>query len=187
MKGPSFLEGVLVALVAALAAAFSHGVLTLILPRGPALTLVTAGLGLGYLVYLLGRSRERAGRIVMVITWAMVTALSWSLSPGLWTQVLVQAGLIWLVRSLYHQSTPIGALLDLGLIAAGLAAALWAGANTGSLLLAVWCLFLVQAAFSAIPDRPGATSSDAVGPDPFDLAQRAGELAIARLSRRRSS
>ena len=183
MKGPSFLEGALAALVAALAAAFAHGVLTLVLTKGAALTLVIAGLGFGYLVYLLGRSRERAGRVVMVIAWLTVTALAWSFSPGPWTQALIQAGLIWLVRSLYHQSTPIAALLDLGLILTGLAAALWAGAHTGSLLLAVWCLFLVQAPFGAIPDRPGARTSAGVGPDPFDLAQRAAELAIARLAR----
>ena len=106
MKGPSFLEGVLVALTAALGAALAEGVLTLILPRGSALTLVVAGLGLGYLLYLLGRAREPAGRVVMVIGWLMVTGLTWALSPGPWTQVLVQSGLIWLVRGLYHQATP---------------------------------------------------------------------------------
>ncbi len=181
MKGPSFLEGVLVALSAALGAAIVHGVLTLVLPWGPALTLVVAGLGLGYLLYLLARSRERAGRIVIVLGWLMVTALAWGLSPGPWTQVLAQAGVIWLVRSLYHQSTPIGSLLDLGLIVTGLAAALWAGTHTGSLLLAVWCLLLVQASFVAVPDRPGAGSSLDPGSDPFDLARRAAEGAIGRL------
>ncbi len=183
MKGPSFLEGVLVALTAALGASIAYGVLTLVLPRSPALTLVVAGLGLGYLLYLLGRSRERAGRVVMVITWLMVTALVWALSPGPWTQVLLQSGLIWLVRSLYHQSSPLAALLDLGLIVTGLAAALWAGTHTGSLLLAVWCLFLVQAPFGAIPDRPGSRTTREAEPDPFDLAQRAASLAIGRLER----
>lgn len=183
MKGPSFLEGVLVALTAALGAALAEGVLTLILPRGTALILVVAGLGLGYLLYLLGRAREPAGRVVMVIGWLMVTGLTWALAPGPWTQVLVQSGLIWLVRSLYHQATPLAALLDLGLILTGLAAALWAGTHTGSLFLAVWCLFLVQAPFAGIPERPGAGPSPEAGPDPFDLARRAAERALGRLQR----
>ncbi|MGE5154976.1 MAG: hypothetical protein ACM3ST_13295 [Bdellovibrio bacteriovorus] len=184
MKGPTFLEGALVALIAALAAALTQGVLTLMLPRTSALTLVIAGLGLGYLLYLLGRSRERAGRVVMVIGWLMVTGIAWGLSPGPWTQVLVQSGLIWLVRGLYHQATPVAALLDLGLIVTGLAAALWAGNHTGSLFLSVWCLFLIQAPFAAIPDRPGAGTSPEPGPDPFDLARRAAERAMERLQRR---
>lgn len=183
MKGPSFLEGVLVALTAALGATLAEGVLTVILPRGSALTLVVAGLGLGYLLYLLGRARDSAGRVVMVSGWLMVTGLGWALSPGPWTQVLVQSGLIWLVRGLYHQATPVAALVDLGLILTGLAAALWAGSHTGSVFLAVWCLFLVQALFAGVPERPGAGSSPEAGPDPFDLARRAAEGAIGRLQR----
>ncbi len=183
MKGPSLLEGVLVALGAALGAALAESVSTLILPRDQALTLIVAALGLGYLLYLLGRAREPAGRVVMVIGWLMVTGLSGSLSPGPWTQVLVQSAMIGLVRGLYHQATPVAALLDLGLIGMGLAAALWAGGHSGSLAIAVWCLFLVQAPFAAIPCRPGARKAPDDRSDPFDLARSAAAGAIERLQR----
>jgi hypothetical protein len=184
VKGPSFLEGVLVALLAALGASIAWSVLELALPRNAALTLVVAGIGLGYSLYLLARSRERAGRIVMVIGWAVATGLAWSVAPDPWTQILVQAALVWLIRSLYHRSSALGSLLDLALILLGLASALWAGAHSGSLLLAVWCLFLVQATFGAIPERIRSQGSKDPQPDPFDLAGRAADSAIARLARR---
>lgn len=184
MRGPSFLEGVLVALVAALGASVAQVLLTLALPRPAALGLIAAGLGLAYLLYLLGRSRERAGRIVAVIAWVPITGTALALAPDPWTQVLVQAGLIWLVRSLWHQASPLAALLDLGLILAGLAAALWAALHSGSLFLAVWCLFLVQALFSTIPERVAGRQRGIEAPDPFDLAARAAGSALARIDRR---
>lgn len=187
MTSPGFLEGALVGLIAAVAGSVVHLALGFALPAGAALTLVIAGLGLGYGLYLLARSREHAGRVVIVTLWVTATALSWAVSPGPWTQLLVQSGLVWLVRSLYHQPTPLAALLDLALIAGGLAAALWAGVHTGSLLLALWCLFLVQALFGAIPDllpvkAAAATGSD-LEPDPFDIANRAAQSALSRLSK----
>lgn len=184
MKAPSFLEGVLVALLAALGASIAQSVLELALTRSAALELIVAGLGLAYSLYLLARARERAGRIVVVIGWVVATGLAWSLAPGPLTQVLVQAGLAWLIRGLYHRASPLASLLDLGLILLGLASALWAGLHTGSLLLAVWCLFLVQAAFGAIAQRTAAQGPGDTAPDPFDLAGRAADRAVARLSRR---
>jgi hypothetical protein len=182
---PGFPEGALVALLAALAGSLACAMLGMVLPGPMALALTLAALGLAYLLYLLGRSPERAGRLVMVSAWAAVTALAWGLSPGPWTQLAVQTGSVWLVRSLYFQSSPSGALLDLGLATLGLAAALWAGGHSGSLLLAIWCFFLVQAPFTAIPVHPLAAPPGGPadsGPDPFALAERAAGAALSRLA-----
>lgn len=191
MKTPTFIEGALVGLVAAVGASIAHLTLTLALPGSQALATLIIGLGIAYCLYLLGRSRERAGRLVMVTLWGAITALAWGLSPGPWTQILVQCGMVWLVRSLYHQPTALAALLDGALIAAGLAASGWAAVHTGSLLLAVWCLFLVQALFGGIrsllptPDGAASGSADRTDPpDPFDLAFRAAQRATARLTHR---
>jgi hypothetical protein len=185
MSRPTFLEGVLVALVAALGAAILDTGLRLAFWPGPALTLTTAALGLGYLLYLVGRSGERAGRVLLVLAWLPVTGTALALVPGVWSQVLVQLGLVWVTRVWCFHATPGAALLDLGLVLSGAAAALWAGVHSGSLFLALWCLFLIQALFVAIPARPGhgadrTTTSDAP-PDPFDLACRAAEGALRRI------
>ena len=185
MNRPTFLEGALVALVAALGASVFHTGLRLALWPAPALALTTAALGLGYLLYLMSRSGERAGRVLLVLAWVPVTGTALALLPGVWSQVLVQLGLVWLARVWCFHGTPGAALLDLGLVLTGAAAALWAGVHSGSLFLAVWCLFLVQALFAAIPGRPGLgpdrTASPDASADPFDLACRAAEGALRRI------
>ena len=57
MNRPSFLEGALVALIAAVAAAVLYTGLCLPFPPREALALTVAALGLGYLLYLLGPQR----------------------------------------------------------------------------------------------------------------------------------
>ena len=194
MNRPTFLEGTLVALVTALAASVLDTVLRLGLRGAPAptldLALTVATLGLGYLLYLVGRRGVRAGRVLLVLAWLPLTATAFALLPTVWGQVLVQLGLIWVARVWLFHGTPFAALLDLGLVASGTAAALWAGVHSGSLFLAVWSLFLVQALFGSIPTRPIPVRSSpapdrATGPgappDPFDLARRAAEGALRRL------
>ncbi len=187
MNRPTFLEGALVALIAAVAAAVLNSGLGLLVPAREALALTTAALGLGYLLYLLGRSGERAGRMIIVLTWVPVTAAAPALAPGVWSPILVQLGWVWLVRVWCFQGTPTAALLDLGLILTGAAAALWAGGHSGSLFLAVWSLLLVQALFGIIPARPGppadSAASAATAADPFDLARRSAEGALRRIAR----
>jgi hypothetical protein len=190
MNRPSFLEGALVALIGAVAASIIDTMLRLALPPREALALTAAALGLGYLLYLLARSGERVGRVLLVLAWVPVTAASLALAPGVWSPVLVQLGLIWLARVWCFQGTPTAALLDLGLILTGAAAALWAGIHSGSLFLAVWSLLLVQALFGSIPARPGhpvtgthpGAAGTAAAPDPFDLACRSAEGALRRIA-----
>ena len=177
MSRPSFLEGVLVALIAALGASVVAVGLSLAFAPAQTLTLVWAPLGLGYLLYLLARSGESAGRVLLVLGWLATTGLSLALIPSPLAQAATQLGLIWIGRVWGFQGTPLAALLDLGLILAGGLAGLWAMAHTASLLLAVWSLMLVQALFVFIPARPGhAADSEPIDPDPFDLARRAARL-----------
>lgn len=186
MNRPSFLEGALVALCAALAASVLYTGLRLALLPAAALALTVAALGLGYLLYLVGRSGERVGRVLLVLAWVPVTAAALALLPGVWGQVLVQLGLIWVARVWNFHRTPTAALLDLGLVIGGSAAALWAAVHSGSLFLAVWCLFLVQALFGSIPIRSGLRPDRSMSPDtpadPFDLARRAAQRALRRIA-----
>ena len=185
MKTPGFLEGALTALLAALGASVLFTALRLALAPRAALSVTIAALGLGYLLYLLGRGGQRGGRVLPVILWVPASAAALALWPAVVVQAAVQLGLVWLVRVWHFQRGPGAALLDLGLILTGSAAALWAAVHTGSLFLAVWCLFLVQAPFGAIPDRSGPrrdrSGRGKSAGDPFEVAARAAEGALRRL------
>jgi hypothetical protein len=182
MSRVTFGEGVLVALTAALVAAVMREALGFFLPRGDVAQLLCMGLGLGYGLYLLARSPESVGRLVVVLLWVGVSLVVGVLFAGIAVQVLTQLALVWLVRSLYHHADPLAAFLDLGLLLFGLAAAMWALNQTGSLFLGVWTLMLVQALFVLIPGRIRSAGREPSSSDPFDTAASAAERALRRLS-----
>lgn len=186
MNRPTFLEGALVALIASLGASILFAALGGVAASGGVLRLLIPGIGLAYVLYLLGRSAERVGRITTLAAWVLVAGAAWGLGLPLVLYLLVHVGLIWLVRSLYFHASLLAAGVDLGLSGLGLAAAVWAALYTGSVLPSVWCFFLVQALFVAIPPRlPGRASrpdSDADTEDRFGCAERAADAALRKLS-----
>lgn len=178
MNRPGFLEGVAVALVLALVGGLAHFALDLLFPAGLALRAVIAGISLGYLLYLLHRAPERVGRPTTLVLWVLMAVAVWPLAWSV--QALTHLGALWLVRSLYFHGGFAAALADLMLNGLALAAALWAVERTGSLVVALWWFFLVQALFPLIPERRRADTPEA-GPDRFEHAHRAAESALRRL------
>ena len=185
MKRPTFVEGVTVALVASFGASILYAALTTVLPNAWVVRLLVAVIGLGYVLYLLHRSRERVGRIAALAFWTAVAATTWWLQPPLSFYVLAHLGLIWLIRSLYFYSSVLPALTDLALTGLGLAAGIWAAVHTGSMLLAFWCFFLVQAVFVLIPPtmRSKATAGQRtrIPDDAFERAHRSAAAALRKL------
>ena len=186
MSRPSFLEGAGVALVSSIV---GGGVMILLLPLfSGALLLagIAAAIGLGYLLYLLRRTRARVGKVSMLALWAAVTAVTFAVDPPLVLHAVAQLTVVWIARSLFIHDSVLAALADLAVCAASLAAAAWAAHHTGSLALTLWCLMLVQAAFVAIPGTARGTSRGAAmaprDDDPFQRAHRAAEAALRRLS-----
>lgn len=180
---PGFLQGVLVAFIAALAGTLAQGALTLALPPGTALRLTVAALAGGYLLYLLGASRERIGKIPTLALWLTGATLALALAPALWLYLTLHAGMIWIVRSLYFPRGLPGALADLLLTGLGLVAAIGAYRHTASLFLSLWCLFLVLALFAFLPASARHRTRDVGdGEDRFARAHRAAEAAIRRLA-----
>ncbi len=160
MKTPGIIDGVIVAMVISLGAGVASLVLGGFIAHATLFKLLLCAATLIYLVYLLKRSRAKVGRVIVIAGWAAASLGCWLLDMPLFEQVLVQAGIIWLVRSLYFHSSILTAALDFGLVSVGLAASAWAMVNTGSLGGALWSFFLVQALFCWIPDLARKQSGD---------------------------
>ena len=177
-----FLRGVLAALVLSLAGGAAMAGASVLMGVPLAFKMLVPLLGAAYLAYLLSGSEEKVGRVVVTLAWLVASCLIWAWSPTASIYVATHAALIWLVRSLYFHSSLITALADLGLVALGLGAAVWAVGHTGSLFLAIWCFFLVQALFVGIqvfdPSRKRATADV----DGFQPAQSAAEKALRSLA-----
>ena len=128
-----------------------------------ALRAVVALLGFAYVLYTIGRSGERVGRLTTVACWVVVASGAWLIGLPFAGYVLVHIGLVWLVRSLYFYSGLLPALADLGLSLLGAAFAVWAAQRSDSAWLVLWCFFLVQSFHVLIPASltRGATARDA--------------------------
>ncbi|MGB5259112.1 MAG: hypothetical protein WBO34_01155 [Gammaproteobacteria bacterium] len=186
MRRPTFLEGVAVALAVSLVGSMLYTALDTLFPGVPVLRLLIAGIGLAYVIYLLSRTPERVGRVTATAAWLLVAGVLWFTQPPLLLYVCGHLGAIWLIRSLYFYSSALSALADLGLNGVGLAAAIWAVTRTGSVFLGIWCFFLVQALFVAIPNsiqrKPGTAQSGHESDDRFQYAYRVAETAVRKLS-----
>ncbi len=188
MRSPTFLHGVAVAFVLSFFASALFTAMTFIIGPEPVLRLLIPVLGFGYVLYLLGRSGERTGRVITIIVWILVAAGTFFIAPPLALYLIVHVGLVWLIRSLYFYSSSLAALIDLALSAASLAVAVWAATWSGSVFLTVWCFFLMQALFASIPRTfpRGARKESGASPyrdeEPFERAHRMAEAAVRRLS-----
>jgi hypothetical protein len=151
MNRPTFFQGVAVAAVLAFAASIVIGALTPFVGVGSVVRLVIPAISLAYIMYLLRSSTERVGRITTLTLWSALAVTVWWISPPLPFYVLVHVGAVWLVRSLYFYSGIFPALMDFGLSAMSVSAFIWAASRTGSVFLATWSFFLVQALFVVIP------------------------------------
>lgn len=182
MKHPNFFEGVAVAFAASVGGSVLYHLLTFVLPWDYGVRIIIAGLVLTYILYLLSRSSERTGRIVIMASWSIISVIAWTMTSSLLFYSVIHIGLIWLIRSLYFHSSLLSAVMDLGLNGLSLLACMWALEQSNSVFLSIWCLFLVQALFVAIPFQTGAKSAEnGTGHDNEDRFQRAHRAAQAVL------
>ena len=186
MKAPGIIDGIIVAIVISLGAGATSLVLGGFVAYATLFSLLLCSATLIYLVYLLKRSSARVGRVVVIAGWAFVSVTCWFFDVPLFEQVFIQAGIIWLVRSLYFHASLLTAALDFCLVSAGLAASAWAMVNTGSIAGALWSFFLVQALFCWLPNLARKTSDDTFdGPydqSSFQTAHRVALDAVRKLT-----
>ena len=185
MKRPSFFHGVIVAAVFAFFASAVIATLTPFIGFFSVIRFVIPALGLAYILYLFSRSRERIGRVTTLTLWSALAAITWWVAPPLPLYLLIHVGAMWLVRSLYFYSGVLPALMDLGLSALSITAAVWAITQSGSVFLATWCFFLVQALFVAIPPAVKRTADHARSTvaenESFEQARRQADQALTQL------
>lgn len=185
MKKPTFFHGVVVAAVLAFAASVVIGALTPFVGVGSVIRFIIPMISLGYILYLLRSSSERVGRVTTISLWSALAITTWWVDPPLPFYVLVHVSAVWLVRSLYFYSGIFPAFMDLGLSAISVSAFIWAMSRTGSVFLATWTFFLVQALFVAIPASLSGKKSGRVPletkNDSFDRARRQADQALQQL------
>ncbi len=188
MRRPSFVHGVGVAAALAFLTSALFAALIPFVGLGSVLRLVIPLLAFAYLLYLFSNSSERIGRVITLTAWSLLAVATWWFSPPLPLVFLIHATSIWIIRSLYFYSGLFSSLLDLGLSALSVIATTWAIAHTGSVFLATWSFFLVQAAFVGIPasmtsinKRRKASCDRNVVDDAFARARRDAESALRQL------
>lgn len=185
MKRPSFLHGVMLAAVLGFFASAVVATLTPFIGLGSVIRLVIPALAFAYLLYLFSRSEERVGRVTALSLWSVMALVSWWISPVLPLYLLIHVGAVWLLRSLYFYSGVLPALMDLGLNGLSISASVWAITRSGSVFLATWCFFLVQALFVAIPSavqrKQEAPTNTAVENEKFESARRQADQALRQL------
>mgnify|MGYP006928192231 CR=1 FL=1 len=185
MNPPGVLSGIAFALIASLAAALLGIALPLFFAASTSLALTLAVLTLAYLIYLLKRSQESGGRLVVIAGWFVLSVGLWMAKLPLSYFVLAQAGTIWFIRSLYYARSIFASLMDLALVTIGLAAGGWAITQTGSVTGALWSFFFTQSLFSLIPGffrNPKSKHKDAGDFDRFRAAHRVAQDALRKLS-----
>ncbi len=183
MKRPTFFQGVVIAFVFALIGAAAFSALQLIYASSFVVKLLITCFGALYVIYLLARSAERTGRLTIPALWIAGALTAWIVLPELTLFLLAHVGMVWLVRSLYFHSSVLPALLDLGLCALAVIAAIATALHSHSVFLSVWSFFLVQALFVAIPAVIKAkreVSADTTDQH-FKRALRTAEAAVRRI------
>lgn len=184
MNRPNLLQGAAVAAALALAASIALTALAPLMGTAGAARLVIPGITLAYLVYLLRTSKERTGKPTVLLLWGTSAIAAWWIEPSLPVYLLLHAGAIWLIRSLYFHSGVLPALADLALSAFSVAAFAWAASRTGSVFLATWCLFLLQALYARIPARVKRGGLEPPGDNSaFERARRQADEALGQLFR----
>jgi hypothetical protein len=190
MHRPTLLEGVLVAFVLSLSVSPLVGLVQLAIGSLLAWKMVVMVMAYTYICYLLARSGRRSGRVTLGLLALTVLLVSLVFHLRFPTILLLCVTLIWGIRCFAYSRSLVSAALHGGVCALGCGAALIVYAHSGSLALATWSFFLVQAAFVLIPAqcmrRPGTLVGTTLGgtPDGFGRAYHAAEQALERLPTR---
>ncbi|MCB0322868.1 MAG: hypothetical protein KDD69_04820 [Bdellovibrionales bacterium] len=184
MKPITLSEGIVVAVVSTVVAAPLSMALWLVFGSAY-IYLSVFCLAVGYHAYLLRRAGRKAGKAVVGLCALAVLGAA-TLFGSLGEAVIVGVAFIWIIRSVFYQRSVISSLADLFLCGLSIGAGAWGFAVSSSVLVAVWCFFLVQAAVALVPTelgrrRSGETFGTADEALRFDRAYGAAQVALREL------
>lgn len=186
MKRVSFIDGLWIALSASVSGGALFFALAPWLPVTVLFKWMVSLITFGYVAYLLIRAPRRSGWLSALTVWVWIAIAGGLLIRSVPLFITLHMTLIWLIRSLYFYHSPIAAFIDLALCGLSLGTAAWVYRQTGSLVLGIWCLFLIQALVFMIPaDFKPTRDGGAERPfesDRFERAHRSAEWALRKLS-----
>lgn len=183
MKTPSLLSGITFAIVACVGGSVLYTLLPLVFSATISLKITICVISAGYLFFLLKKGRQHSGRVIALTTWTLISVAGLLVDLPIATFILSQVAMIWLTRSIVFHRSLLLSLLDLGLIAIGLLAAVWALLQTDSMATALWCFFLVQSLFGTISNlKLISKGQPPVDQNRFQAAHRVAKDAIQKLT-----
>jgi hypothetical protein len=185
MKRPTFMQGAALALILAVGSAVAFVAFVPAFDRVAVLRCLITAQSAAYVIYLLYNSAEKTGRLTVPLLWIISAVCIALFVPGLLPVCIAHLGLVWLVRAVYFHSGLLPAVLDLGLCAVSLTAAIAAAKQSHSVFLSVWTFYLLQALFVAIPSARQASAGRRMsrGDDHFEHAHRRADEELRRLHR----
>ena len=187
MKTATFFEGVFIALIIGFISSVLLFTLSSFFPTNILIRGLISGISIAYIVYLLSRSNERLGRIIVMTILLISISTLWFAWPPITFFIFGHMTIIWLVRSLYFYSSLVSSLTDLALNFSSLFIAFAVANHTDSIFLTLWCFFLMQALFVLIPksiQKPNSHSSISLNNDEeFQHSFQAAQAAFQQLSK----
>lgn len=186
MKRRTFVESLWFALAASLAGSALFFTLAPWFTETTLIKFVVTVMTSGAVCFLVIRTPRRVGRITTLTVWLLWVILAWLLVGSVLVFTGLHLAIVWLIRSLYCYTSPMAALIDLGLCGLSLVASIGAFNHSGSVFLALWCLFLVQSLVAMIPSsfkrRKNVQIDRCTEADRFNRAYRTAEWALRKIS-----
>src|SRR5690606_21037845 len=145
MKQLTFFNGLCMAILLTVAGAAVFTVTAPLLGPGLAMRALVLLLGGAYRLWVLHVTRVDCGISLMVVAWLLVTGLLLLFNPPISLWLGAQTVLIWLIRCAARYDRLWPPLLDAGLNLLALCCGISAFWHTGSMAMAIWCFFLLQA------------------------------------------
>lgn len=185
---PTLSEGVILALLASIVSVIIFMGMISFFSAGIVFRMLISVLGLIYILYLFSRHSEKTGKMTVIAGWLAISTLIPVFSNSILLFVSLHISMIWIVRSLYFYNSLWSSALDLALNCFALLAGIFTWQHTSSLLLALWCFFLIQAMFVFIPKQLGAGTKKeteiSIDNHTFEHACHQAQIALQRMKTR---
>jgi len=151
MKKFSLFEGVIIAALLSATGSLLYLIFTLVFSLHTSAQFSFSIIATLYAGYILARSSKPFGKLSLLTGWAGWVVAIWLINLSLIPFIIAHLLGLWLLRSVTYHSQLLPRVLDLILCAASFIIAFVALTSTNSLAFSLWCLFLTQALFSALP------------------------------------